>query len=305
MQPAHVAPKGHVQATAALEVSAPTGTISRDHRHGQDAVGRRAHEHEPDARAGAAGVRGGRERRRRARRRSATTSRPTTPLLDNFEVGLRYAGGGWRFGARYQILRHETEPFDMTIGARRRARRRSRSRWPRTSRSWRSTTSRAGRSTSRRCRSARRAAEYRVWARAEVSLLALQHGDAAVDSRASTTPDLASFEGHTIYYGGQGGFALGYRYVFFAFELTLAEISGTGDVTTAPDPRNGEARRSRRREPRRLRHLSHLRLDRRILSAPKRGPLWAPSILCTLRMLRRSFGSDRLLPTLLASALRR
>ena len=27
MQPAHVAPKGHVQATAALEVGIPTGTI--------------------------------------------------------------------------------------------------------------------------------------------------------------------------------------------------------------------------------------------------------------------------------------
>src|SRR6187399_2246564 len=29
MQPAHVAPKGHVQAAAGFEISAPTGTISR------------------------------------------------------------------------------------------------------------------------------------------------------------------------------------------------------------------------------------------------------------------------------------
>ena len=33
-------------------------------------------------------------------------------------------------------------------------------------------------------------------------------------------------------------FAVGYRYVFFAFELTLAGISGTGAVT-ATDPRPG------------------------------------------------------------------
>jgi hypothetical protein len=55
------------------------------------------------------------------------------------------------------------------------------------------------------------------------------------------TPDLASFEGHTLYYGGQVGFAIGYRYIFVAFELTLAGVSGRGDVKMAPDPRNGEA----------------------------------------------------------------
>ena len=91
------------------------------------------------------------------------------------------------------------------------------------------------------------------------------------------TPDLASFEGHTIYYGGQGGFALGYRYVFFAFELTLAEISGTGDVKTAPDPRDGGGASPATREPRRLHHLSHLRPHRRILSRANSVPAesWA------------------------------
>jgi len=46
-----------------------------------------------------------------------------------------------------------------------------------------------------------------------------------------STPDLATFSGNTFYYGGQGGFALGYRYVFFAFELTMAKISGKGTAT--------------------------------------------------------------------------
>ena len=41
--------------------------------------------------------------------------------------------------------------------------------------------------------------------------------------------------------GGQVGFAIGYKYIFLAFELTLAGVSGRGDVKTAPDPRNGEA----------------------------------------------------------------
>jgi hypothetical protein len=45
------------------------------------------------------------------------------------------------------------------------------------------------------------------------------------------SPDLATFSGNTFYYGGQGGFALGYRYVFFAFELTLAKVYGKGTAT--------------------------------------------------------------------------
>ena len=129
--------------------------------------------------------------------------------IDRFELGLRYAGGGWRGGARYQLLRHETDPFDMTIGARLLVLRRTRSRWRRTSRSSRSTTSRAGRSTCRLQIGTSRS-YYRVWGGPKFLYshfsTAMRLSIPGVD-----TPDLASFEGHTLYYGGQVGFAIGYQ----------------------------------------------------------------------------------------------
>jgi hypothetical protein len=150
-------------------------------------------------------------------------------VLDNWEVGLRYAGGGWRLGTRYQILKHETDALDLTIGA---GVARAAFEIPLasfipilevedftrytvdlaplqigTSRSW-----------------------YRVWASPK---FLYSHFSTAMrlSIPGVPAPDLARFEGSTIYYGGQGGFALGYRYVFFAFELTLAGISGNGEAT--------------------------------------------------------------------------
>ena len=39
---------------------------------------------------------------------------------------------------------------------------------------------------------------------------------------------------NTFYYGGQGGVAFGYRYIFFAVELTMAQMFGSAAVTSAP-----------------------------------------------------------------------
>lgn len=236
MQPAHVAPKGHVQATAAIEISAPTGTISRIIDTGKTLsdYARTNMDLTPaqEQQVFEAGV-------------NVVVVPPSFgyhfaaayTLLDNFEVNLRYAGGGWRFGARYQILHHETGPFDWTVGA---GIARATfeiplasyipilevedfTRWTvdltplqiGTSRSW-----------------------FRVWAGPK---FLYSHFTTALrlSIPGISTPDLASFEGHTIYYGGQGGVALGYRHVFFAVELTMAQISGTGTVTTASDPRDG------------------------------------------------------------------
>jgi hypothetical protein len=235
MQPAHVAPKGHVQAAAGFEISAPTGTISRviDTGKSLSEVARTNMNLTPEQEQQVfeAGV-------------NVVVVPPSFgyllaanyTVLDNWEVGLRYAGGGWRFGTRYQILHHEDDPLDLTIGA-------GIShasfeiplasyipilavdeftRWTidlsplqvGTSRSW-----------------------FRVWASTK---FLYSHFETAMrlSIPGVATPDLASFSGSTIYYGGQGGFALGYRHVFFAFELTLAGISGAGTVT-ATDPRPG------------------------------------------------------------------
>jgi hypothetical protein len=235
MQPAHVAPKGHGQVTAAFEVWIPTGTIGSIIDTGKtlSEIAKQNMSLTPEQ-----------ERQLFDSGVTVVVSPPSVgyhfagsyTLIDRLEVGLRYAGGGWRGGARYQLLRHETDPLDMTIGA-------GLSyysyeiplasyipilevedftRWTvdvplqiGTSRSY-----------------------YRVWGGPK---FLYSHFTTAIKLDLPDTPDLASFEGHTIYYGGQIGFAVGYKYVFVAFELTLAGISGRGDVKTAPDPRDGQA----------------------------------------------------------------
>ena len=236
MQPASVAPKGHVQVTAALEVGIPTGTLGAVIDTGKTLsdVARQQMNLTPEQ-----------ERQLFDSGVNVVVSPPSVGYhfagyyspVDRFELGLRYAGGGWRGGARYQLLRHETDPFDMTIGGGF-----SYSsyevplasyipvlevddftRWTvdvplqiGTSRSY-----------------------YRVWGGPKFLYshfsTAMRLSIPGVDRS-----DLASFEGHTLYYGGQIGFAIGYKHVFVAFELTMAEVSGHGDVKTAPQQRDGE-----------------------------------------------------------------
>ena len=47
-----------------------------------------------------------------------------------------------------------------------------------------------------------------------------------------TDTTLASFDGTATFLCGQGGLALGYRWLFFAFELTLAEAIGTAHLAS-------------------------------------------------------------------------
>jgi hypothetical protein len=227
MQPAHVAPKGHFQATAALEVGIPTGAIASTIDVGRtlsDAASRGSLTADQERQVFEAGI-------------NVLASPPSvgpnltlayTPV-DRFEVGVRYAGSGWRVGARYQLLRHEEGAFDATIGAGV-----SRSayaipvgdfipilevddftRWTidvplliGTSRSW-----------------------YRVWMGPK--LLWSQFATALRLTVPGGDVELASFEGHATYVGGQAGLALGYQHLFFGVELTLAEAFGSASVTAA------------------------------------------------------------------------
>jgi hypothetical protein len=237
MQPAHVAPKGHWQATAGFEVGVPTGTISTIIDTGKTLsdVARTQMSLTPD---------------QERQLFDAGVTVAVSPLavgyhfagyytpIDRFEVGIRYAGGGWRLGARYQLLRHETGPFDMTIGA---GVARSAYEIPLSSYIPVLEVDDFTRWTVDVPLQIGTSREYfRVWAGPK---FLYSHFSTAIrlSIPGVPTPDLASFEGHTLYYGGQGGFAVGYRHVFFAVELTLAAISGVGDVQSAPDPRNGEA----------------------------------------------------------------
>ena len=232
LQPAHVAPKGHVQAAAGIEIGIPTGTIDRVY----DAAQTAADAAEMGALTDAdivkffdAGV-------------NLATSPPSVSqhfaaaytFADRAEIGIRNAGGGWRLGGRYQVLRHEDGPFDLVVGlgvARATTpipfgdvvpylEVKDFTRWTfdlpvlvGTSRSW-----------------------FRVWAGPKFLY-------SRFDTNLSVTlPNnpivLAGIDGHAFYYGGQAGVAIGYRYVFLGFELTLGQLSGSATsssmLATAP-----------------------------------------------------------------------
>lgn len=147
--------------------------------------------------------------------------------VQGIDVGLRYAGGGWRLGGRMQLVSHQTGPFDLTVGLGV-ARYTFEvplsdvipgldlsdfSRWQvdvpilvGTSRDW-----------------------VRVWAGPKI--LFTRFGADLSLALPGITPVAASFEGTATFLGGQAGVALGYRWIFFAFELTLAESFGTARLT--------------------------------------------------------------------------
>lgn len=226
LQPAHVAPAGHLQVTAGVELGLPSG--------GVDDVVNAGKEVAAAARTGAisdeqkwtlfdAGI-------------NLVASPPSASqhlaiaytFVDRAEASLRYAGGGFRAGVRYQILRHQEGPLDLVIGL---GAARSTTpiplgdvlpvvkiddftRWTfdvpilaGTSRDW-----------------------FRVW-----------FGPRFLYSRFDThmrlelyadDVEVASFEGGAFYYGGQGGVAFGYRKVFLGFELTVVGMTGSATANT-------------------------------------------------------------------------
>jgi hypothetical protein len=222
MQPARVGPQGSVQVTAAMEVAIPTGTISRT-LDVATTISDRALNGDPISEAD-------RQQLFTAAVNVLASPPSLSPLFavayavrDRIEVGLRYAGQGWRLGARYQPLRHEDGPFDLVVGA---GVARSAykiplaefisvlevddfTRWtidvPVTvgaSRSW-----------------------FRTWIGPK---LVYSRFDTAVRLVIpNEVPEVVSFDGHSTFIGGVGGVALGYRNLFFGIELTVGRLSGS------------------------------------------------------------------------------
>jgi hypothetical protein len=227
MQPAHVAPKGHFQATAAVEIGIPTGTISKAIDAGTTVSMRVQNQ---------MSIMSSDERQLFDAGVNFVVSPPSAnthfainyTVLNNWEVGVRYAAGGWRLGSRYQFLHHEDAPFDMTLGA---GVSRIATEVPILSTiplldvdDFTRYTVDAGLQigTSR--------GFYRAWVGPKF-LYSNFSTAMRLDIPNSNLPDLASFEGHGIYYGGQGGLAIGWKHVFLAFELTICELTGTAHAT--------------------------------------------------------------------------
>lgn len=226
LQPAHVAPRGHAQATLGVEIGVPKGTVD-------DVIGagRRLAE---AAQSGTitdeqkwqlfdAGV-------------NLVASPPSASqhlaiaytIVDRTELSLRYVGGGWRLGGRYQIFSHTDAPLDVVVGFG------------------------AARSTTPipagDVLPVLKVDDFTRWT-FDLPLLAgtsnewfrVWFGPRLMYSRFDTALRLelvqdetvmASFHGSALYYGGQIGAAVGYRHVFFGVELTLAGMSGTAAAIT-------------------------------------------------------------------------
>ena len=226
LQPAHVAPRGHIQVAAGMEVGIPTGTVGKvvdAARTLADTAQTQQITDDQKLQLFDAGV-------------NLLASPPSAQplfsiaytIVDRTEIGLRYAGAGWRLGARYQPMRHEEGPFDLVLGL-----------------------GVAQAATPVPVDKVLPVVEASDFTRTSLDLSVLigtyrdlfrvWAGPKVLYSRFDSTlrlnlvqmeTELAAFQGDAFYVGAQGGVAVGYRHIFFGVELTMGGLSGGATVTT-------------------------------------------------------------------------
>jgi hypothetical protein len=225
-QPAHVAPRGHVQVSMGLEAAVSVGALADAIDAGKSLASKAAAGQtltdDEKWRLFDAGI-------------NLVLNAPSVgphfglayTLLPRFEMNLRYAGTALRVGSRYQLLaRASGAPVDVVVGLGVAhysfefpipqidiIKIEDFSRWQLdipllvgTSRDW-----------------------YRVWAGPK---LVFTWFDTRMALALPSERPVAMLDGSAYYVGGQAGFALGYRSLFVAFELTMASASGSASVTS-------------------------------------------------------------------------
>lgn len=227
-QPAHVARKGHFQASGGMEFSVSTASVSNLIDSAkvltEAAQTRVLTDDEKLSLFGAA--------------LNLAVSPPLSAgphvsvaytVVDRLELSLRRAGGATRAGTRYQLLSRDRHPLDLTAGVGV-----SRftykfplvdaipggilevtdfTRWQidvpivaGTSHDW-----------------------FRVWGGPRFIYTSI--GTEVVLNLIVEEHELAALKGGGFFVGGQGGFALGYKKCFLAFELTFAKLFGDATVS--------------------------------------------------------------------------
>jgi hypothetical protein len=227
LQPAEVGPKGRLTVAAGVEVGLPTGSLVDVVNTGQTL----------SERCGNQGCQLTDDQKRQIF--DAGVNLASSPpsighhfalnytLADRTELGLRWAGDTWRVGGRYQFLRHDDGPFDLVVGLG--IARGTTSiplgdvlpvlsiddftRWTfdlpvliGTSRSW-----------------------FRAWGGVKLAYSRF-NTRMHMDLGAQDVTD-ASFDGTALYVLGQGGLAVGYRWIFLAVELTMGQLNGSADAS--------------------------------------------------------------------------
>lgn len=230
-QPAHVAPKGHLQAEMGADLSLPTGgildTIDVGRRLATQATQRPLTEAEQLAVIDA----------------GLNLALNPPALIQHFalaygagtnvELALRYAGGGYRLGGRYQLWTQEEDGrgWDLSLGLG--VARQSFSfrvgnvldivriddfvRW----------------TVDVPITFGKRASWYRLWGGPRL-LFATASTSLRLDLPAAgglaAQTVFASAEASGVYFGGQAGVALGYEWVYLGFELNLVQYAGRADL---------------------------------------------------------------------------
>jgi hypothetical protein len=235
--PAHVAPRGHVQAELGFDVSVPTGTIS-DVIDAGESLSEVAQERELSDEE--------QERLFRAGAALALNPPSATPhlgvaytALDHLEIGGRYSIGALRLGARYQLLEQERHSVDLSagLGAARYVYEfpvsdqlpllelHDFTRWQ----------------IDLPLLVGKHGTWYRVWAgpRFLVTFYGteLTFEQPAISGGTGDESVLASVDGTATYLGGQVGAALGYKHVFLGFELTCAKFWTNANLKLADTER--------------------------------------------------------------------
>jgi hypothetical protein len=223
-QPAHVAPKGQLAAAVGIEGGVPVGAFTDLVNTGKTLASRDPTTLSDDDKwkifdAGVNLV------------LEAPSVGPHLALsytpIDRFEVGLRYAGSAYRAGARYQILDHVRGPVDLTVGL---GISRFSYEFPLSDQipvlklddfsRWQvDVPILVGTSSD----------YFRVWAGPKFLFTSFE--TQLTLEFPGTEAVLAHFEGKAAFIGGQAGVAFGYRRLFLAMELTLAEAFGTAHLT--------------------------------------------------------------------------
>lgn len=232
--PAHVPEKGHVQAEAGTDVSAPAGALSTLRSAGKSLEGSASDKPLSDD-----------EQRELTRSAWALATNPPSltthlgvgvGLAENLELQGRLTSGAWRVAGRYQLLDQAEHGVDFTTGLG------------------------MGRfKSSLDALDILDVVEFDDFTRWQVDLLSAfgQHGDwyrwwggprvAFVTYEAGMSMTLPAIEeagyagsntaidlsGSGWYLGGQVGGALGYKRVFLAVELTVAQFLGGATLRTS------------------------------------------------------------------------
>jgi hypothetical protein len=229
LQPAHVAKKGHVQAELGMDVSIPTGTLVSVVDAGSVLVNaaqtRELTEGEQKTLfdAGVA---------------LAMNPPSVTPhfgiaytALEAWELNFRYSTSAFRLGTRYQLLHAKKHGVDLSIGAGVAryvyefpvgsildiVKLEDFTRWQ----------------FDFPIQIGKSGPWYRVWGGPRLVFTTFST-ELNVDLPAFTgyagERQIGAFSGTGLYAGGQAGVAFGYKYVFFAVELTLAELFARGEL---------------------------------------------------------------------------